>query len=247
MAKHKAGNPVSGRGMNMQRKKIGLIIASLVIVAVMAFQQSSAKKHNDKPWYGKSNNKDYGNALKTLWTKVYPNSGKSLYCGKSFSTKNRKKRKKHINAEHVFPMAWVTKDLNCGQRKKCQRKSAKFREIEADLHNIYPAQIHINRARGSYRFGEIAGEPRQFGQCDFEVNNKYRVAEPAENIRGNISRAMLYMQYQYDLTLHKKTEQLMRKWHKKYPPSGEEKRRAKIIQREQGRENPFIMRYPFKH
>lgn len=222
------------------RKKHLMMLAGAVLSGAIAFQQGYAKKSSSP-----RQNNEYRHALKTLWTKVYPSHGKTLYCNQSFSTKNYKERKKHVNAEHVFPMSWVTKDLKCGTRKQCQRKSAKFRGIESDLHNIYPALIHVNKDRSAYRFGEVAGEKRHYGSCDFEVDKKRRVAELTPKIRGEVARSMLYMAYQYNLSLHKKTEKLMKTWDKQDPPSKEEKRRAKIIQREQGRENPFISQYPF--
>lgn len=225
-----------------KHKKVLVLLAALISV-VLAFQQGVAGNPNNQ----RVKNAEYNDALRLMWTSVYANQGKTLYCDKPFSTKSRKARKKaQVNAEHIFPMSWVSRDLGCGTRKQCQAKSAKFRKIESDLHNIYPAQIQVNKARSNFRFGEVAGEKRAFGQCDFEVNPKKRVAEPAPKTRGEVARAMLYLAYQYDLNLHRKTEKLMKKWDRQDPPSAEEKRRAQIIQREQGRENPFITRYPFK-
>lgn len=224
----------------MTANKRFMLITGAVLSVALALQQGYAGKKTKS-----RNNNEYRQALKTLWTKVYPSDGKTLYCGHSFSTKNYRERKKKVNAEHIFPMSWAAKDLKCGTRKQCQHKSAKFRGIESDLHNIYPALIHVNKARSNYRFGNVAGEKRQFGACDFEVNQRGRVAEPTAKARGEVARAMLYMMYQYDLTLHRKTEKLMRKWDKQDPPSKEEKRRERIIHQQQGRENPFITRYPF--
>lgn len=231
------------RQTNYSKNKIKklLIAATLLLSAAVAYQKGSNKNH-----YQRSQMNEYRQALKILWTKVYPQKGNTLYCHQKFSTKNRQERKKHVNAEHVFPMAWVAKDLKCGTRKQCQRKSKQFRHIESDLHNIYPALIKVNKARSSYRFGDVAGEKRRFGSCDFEVDKKYRIAEPRPAVRGEVARAMLYIEYQYGLKLHKKTKALMLKWDKEDPPSKEEKRRAKIIRQEQGKENPFITRYPFK-
>lgn len=225
----------------MTQQKIRLLFIGTILSAMLTIQPSAA---NDQK---RRKNQEYNNALRLLWTKVYPKTGKTLYCGKSFSTKSRKARKKSkVNAEHIFPMSWVARDLGCGTRKQCQAKSAEFRGIESDLHNIYPAQINVNKARSNYRFGDVQGEKRAFGQCDFEVNKKSRVAEPTPKIRGEIARAMQYLAYQYDLKLHKQTARLMQQWDKNDPPTKEEIRRAKVIQGLQGRENPFITRYPFQ-
>lgn len=233
------------------KKQIWLITATF-LSAVVAYQQGLAgdKDNNGKQTINrKTSNKsysEYNDALRLMWTKVYKDQGTTLYCDKPFSTKSRKARAKaDVNAEHVFPMSWVTKDLKCGTRKQCQANSAEFRVIESDLHNIYPAGRVVNKARSNYRFGDVAGEQRHFGQCDFEVSAQKRIAEPASAKRGEIARSMLYLAYQYDLTLHRKTEKLMRDWDRQDPPNAEEKRRQAIIQREQGRENPFITRYPF--
>jgi len=65
--------------------------------------------------------------------------------------------------------------------------------MEADLHNLYPALASINRARSNYVFGEIPGEPREFGDCDFERDRDRRVAEPRPIAHGNVARAIFYM------------------------------------------------------
>ncbi len=242
----------------MKRKKsVGWSLV-LLLTALLTQQQSvagdSPKRHTDKrikPYV------EYRETLKLLWTQVYKNAGYTLYCDQSFSTRSRKARAKaDVNAEHVFPMSWVTKDLQCGSRKQCQKNSAQFRKIETDLHNIYPAKRDVNKARSNYRFGDVAGEAREFGSCDFEVDRKRRIAEPTPGKRGEIARAMRYLvaQYdlslhkktQYDLSLHKKTERLLRQWDKEDPPSAEEKRREAIIHKLQGRENKFITRYPYQ-
>lgn len=221
----------------MRYKKTTSFVMGLFVLAMMVYQHGYADKQKSQ----RVNNKEYRQALRILWTKVYANHGTTLYCDKPFSTKSRKARKKaQVNAEHIFPMSWVAKDLGCGTRKQCQANSAKFRHIEADLHNIYPAQINVNKARSNYRFGEVPGELRQFGACDFEVSDNMRIAEPAASKRGKIARAMLYMADQYDLSLHKKNEKLLKKWHRQAPPDREEKRRAAIIAREQGRVNHWI-------
>ncbi|PID64162.1 MAG: hypothetical protein CR974_00090 [Gammaproteobacteria bacterium] len=211
--------------------------------------KTNQNRQNSRQTSNKSFNgpDSYPQALRILWTKVYRDHGNTLYCDKSFSTKSREARKRaQVNAEHVFPMSWVTKALQCGTRQQCQKNSHAFRVIEADLHNIYPARMDVNKARSNFRFGEVAGEERRFGSCDIEVDTRRRVTEPAPAKRGELARAMLYMAYQYDLPLDNKTRQQMQQWHREYPPSGEEKRREKIIRREQGRENPYITRYPFK-
>lgn len=183
--------------------------------------------------------KDYQAAKDVFWSKVYP-EGSTIYCNKKFTHSWRE----GINVEHVFPMAWVKKTLNCGTRDQCRRTNKLFNKIEADMHNLYPSIEQLNYDRQSYRFGNVPGEKRQYGAaCDFEVDKKRRVAEPRKLVRGELARAMLYMEYRYHdvgLKLFNKQASLMLKWHYEDLPSQEEKHRNIVIERYQGNRNPFI-------
>ncbi len=178
---------------------------------------------------------EYFDTLPRFWGVLYSNGGETLYCGRQFG----KRRDRNMNAEHVFPMAWVTKILKCGKRKQCRKNSRRFNTIEADMHNIFPALGKINQQRSAYAFAELPGEPGK-GKCDFEINKRKRLAEPRPEVRGDIARAMFYMSKQYDLKLFKRQQKLLLRWHRLDPPSVEERRRNDVIQNLQGRRNPFI-------
>lgn len=183
---------------------------------------------------------NYAQARRIFWESVYPGDSLTLYCAKSFHAKHRS----GINVEHVFPMSWATNGLNCGTRKQCRQKSADFNQIEADMHNLFPARSDVNQVRSSYRFGLVSGEARRFGkQCDFEVNTKSRVAEPMPTVRGDVARAMFYMADHYKkdgLVLFEKQAKLLYKWHKADPPSEHEHYRNDVIESLQGNRNPYI-------
>lgn len=219
-------------------RKIVVIIALTLGFSFSAFADKDTSSTDQV-------NKEYRQTLYYLWAKLYPGKGTTLYCGYSFDNSNKRAKENGLNAEHIFPMSWVTNDLNCGTRKQCQANSADFRQIEADLHNIYPANTTANRERSSYRFDEISGERWFNKSCDLEIDKKRRVAEPRESVRGEIARAMLYMEYQYDLTLFAKNKALMQDWDKKDPPEPAEIERNQTIKSLQGRDNPFISHYPF--
>lgn len=180
---------------------------------------------------------DYDTARKIFWSALYPHGGETLYCAQRFDGGYNR----GINIEHVFPMSWVAYSLNCGRRKQCRRNSPLFNQIEADLHNLYPARSDINEERSSIAFGMVNGEKRNYGSCDFEVqHHRPRLVEPREEVRGNIARAMFYMADTYDLTLFDKQVRVLRKWHKADPPDRLEKDRNDIIERIQGNRNPYI-------
>ena len=180
---------------------------------------------------------DYDTARTIFWDNLYPDGGETLYCAEKFGGGYNK----GINIEHVFPMGWVTHTLNCGRRKECRNNSDLFNQIEADLHNLYPARSDINEERSSIAFGMVNGEKRHYGSCDFEVqHHRPRLVEPREEVRGNIARAMFYMADTYDLTLFDKQIDLLQRWNKQDPPDDLEKYRNDKIESIQGNRNPYI-------
>lgn len=179
---------------------------------------------------------DYEQARPVFWSQLYPQGGTTLYCGLRFDGGYQRA----LNIEHVFPMGWVTRSLDCGTRKQCRQRSRQFNRIEADLHNLFPARRDINDARGSFRFGMVPGEVRRFGDCDFEVDQRQRQVEPRPAARGEIARAMLYMQRRYGLKIYRRQGQMLLEWHFADPPSDHERWRNDQIEKIQGNRNPFI-------
>jgi deoxyribonuclease-1 len=180
---------------------------------------------------------DYETARKIFWNELYPEGGETLYCGKRFGGGYNR----GINIEHVFPMGWVTYSLKCGKRKQCRNNSPLFNQIEADLHNLYPARSDINQERSSIAFGMVNGEKRHYGTCDFEVqHHRPRLVEPREQVRGNIARSMFYMAETYELMLFDKQVAVLNQWHKADPPDQPERSRNDKIEKIQGNRNPYI-------
>jgi len=179
--------------------------------------------------------RNYLDSLRTFWQEIYPDGGKTLYCGYEFRPFDRK-----VNVEHVYPMSWVTRKLKCGKREQCRHSSRRFNLIESDMHNLYPALKEINEARGSMAFAEIPGEKHYRKGCDFEVDFRARRVEPSPGARGRIARAMLYMADEYGLDLYRRQRRLMEKWNREYPPDEEERRHNLAVKRIQGQANPYI-------
>lgn len=183
---------------------------------------------------------DYQQARSIFWQSLYPFSGETLYCQQAFGGDDHR----GINIEHVFPMSWVKSALNCGTRKQCRVVSQHFNLIEADLHNLYPARSDVNQQRSSFPFGEISGEARHFGpRCDFEVDKRSGIAEPAPEVRGEVARAMFYMADRYKdqgLMIYRKQGKMLQQWHNSDPPSDHERSRNNQIEQIQGNRNPFI-------
>ena len=178
----------------------------------------------------------YFDALPVFWDQVYPNGGETLYCGKPFG----KRRGRSVNIEHVFPMAWAMKAEGCRSREQCRDLSLRFNRIEADMHNLYPSRKDINKTRSSFPYAMVQGEQRAFGKCDFELDHRKRRVEPRPEARGNIARAMFYMQDTYGLRIYRRQGELLRDWNRDDPPDREERRRNEVIASIQGNRNKFI-------
>ncbi len=179
----------------------------------------------------------YLETIPVFWRELYPTGGVSLYCGEPFDPHDRR-----MNIEHVFPMSWAGRDLNCGDRQRCRATSERFNRVESDLHNLFPSRKDLNALRSAYAYGYIKGEHWVEAGCDLEVDHRARIVEPRPAVRGDIARAMFYMEDRHGLSLHRRTRALMLRWHRDDPPSAEERRRNDLIERLQGNRNPFIDR-----
>lgn len=202
----------------------------IFIVAILGIILSTYAPAYKKP------DGEYFNVLPLFWSKLYANGGETLYCARKFGAN----KGRSINIEHVFPMSWTLKKFSCRDREQCRKESQEFNRVEADMHNLYPSRQDINHARGSAAFAMVKGEKRKFGQCDLEIDRRRYRAEPRPEVRGNIARAMFYMQDRYGLTIFKKQAALLKQWHREDPPDREEQRRNNAIEKIQGTRNQFI-------
>lgn len=171
-------------------------------------------------------------------------------CG--YIPRNNNDRSKYIEWEHVVP-AWAfgntrqcwrepicenSKGKKYKGRKCCEKIDPVFRVMQADMYNLQPAVGELNGDRSNYHFGIIPGEPREYGACDFEVSGK--LAEPKEDIRGDIARTYFYMEHTYGVRISDKQRKLFDVWDKQDPVSGWERIRAERIEKIQGNKNKFI-------
>ena len=139
-----------------------------------------------------------------------------------------------------MPMAWVKKELKCGTRQQCRERSARFNQIEMDMHNLYPSDKGANHERLAYAFAEIPGEKWWREDCDLEIDKKKRLAEPREAVRGDIARAALYMEERWGIPIYQRQRSLLLRWHQEDPPDSHERWRNDQIEAYQGNRNPWI-------
>ncbi|MEM7184012.1 MAG: endonuclease [Spirochaetota bacterium] len=201
--------------------------------------------------------------------KIYSRHRITLYCSCRFykdKTIDRKScgyvprkessRSQRIEWEHVVPAenfgrsfsAWREGHVKCQNSKgknykgrKCARKVEKsFRYMEADMYNLYPAIGELNMLRSNYSLYMVPGEKREFGKCDFEVED--RLAEPPENVRGDIARTYFYMNQVYPGhgIVGKNKRKLLQIWDKQDPVDAWECKRARKIRKLQGNTNHIV-------
>lgn len=116
-----------------------------------------------------------------------------------------------------------------GGRECCRQTDSRFRTMEADLINLRPAILSVNRDRRDFRFGEIQGEERVYGSCDFEIDFETDTVEPAVHLRGDIARTWFYFEQIYSMQLTIEESTLFTGWHKDDPVTEEEIKRARIL------------------
>lgn len=215
----------------------GISSVFIVVVILLSPIQSSHADQTEIVNYDKTQ-KDI------FWEKLYYYAGWTLYCGSPFYEKAR-----GLQIEHVYPASWMAAHLGCGSRKECQvaeddAVKVRFNHMEADLHNLYPAMSWANSKRSNNSFGLISGEDHFFENCDFEIGKRSRdgakIVEPRPKARGEIARAMFYMHQEYGLPIEAPLAEMLKQWNLNDPPSWEEKRRNKKINKLQGTKNPFI-------
>jgi deoxyribonuclease-1 len=174
-----------------------------------------------------------------FWKQLYLEGGWTLYCGYRFDPSGRSPDNYGISIDHVYATEWTQDYLGCGNRSECRNGgNKKFLEMEADLHNLYPAWSALLVYRSGRMFGEVAGEDSRFDDCDFEW--KGEVVEPRDISRGNVARSILYMHDRYGAPVSADVLERMKKWNRDDPPSEQEVVRNDRIEKLQGRRNPYI-------
>jgi deoxyribonuclease-1 len=181
---------------------------------------------------------------KRALAEIYADHTTTFYCGCTFDHKRidaascgltpRKQpaRAARLEWEHVVPAHELGGNLPCwqeGGRKAC-RSDPLFNQMESDLHNLVPAVGELNGDRSNFRFGEVPGEPREYGACNFEVDFATDTAEPPENVRGDIARVYFYMTTRYDLKVSQDQLLVFVRWSVEDPEDDWEREKRRRIE-----------------
>ncbi len=214
--------------------------------------------------------KSYSEAKEALMQHIYRDASdrRTLYCqaifdedGKitlppGFIATKHTARANRLEWEHVVPVEnfgrtfteWRDGHPLCVDSsgepykgRRCAEKiSPEFRQMSADMHNLYPAIGAVNAARSNYNFAPMPEAKSDFGLCPMKIEN--RRASPPEASRGQIARAYLYMESTYArYRMNNSQRKLMKVWDKQHPPTADECRRVRRIAAITGNENLFVI------
>jgi endonuclease I len=185
----------------------------------------------------------------SLDTTLKTTDSKCFYSGQNYTD---------FNKEHVWPQA-KSKDGSVQLFGKTYAGS--------DIHHIRAAIETYNSNRGSSMFAPIFGAPQTMsfsggGVVKFGSGNNYGVTEPADAMKGDVARIIMYVYTHYGTDFGGTTRtgvtgklyitgvigansqsdcyKLLRKWNAEDPVSSEETNRNNIAFQKQGNRNPFI-------
>lgn len=203
---------------------------------------------------------------KSIVYKIFSKHPQTLYCNCRFDSKHQidlhschmesviNKKRAHIaEIEHILAADMFGHNLSCWQnsicehhgktykgRKCCEKMDGKFRQIESELYNLWPAVGLVNIARSNYSYGMVDSDEKFYG-CDFKINRITHEVEPSDTAKGIVARATLFMSNKYQIPLSDDKRQLYLQWHKKYPPTIWGKEWASQIALIEGYNNSYIL------
>lgn len=211
---------------------------------------------------GNETNDSYGKA-KQMLNRIYADHRVTIYCQapydasrniiipSGFETPAHFGRVYKMEWEHAVPAEnfgrafaeWRDGDPACIHKNKpfkgrrCAEKvNMRYRYMQADMYNLFPAIGAVNAVRGNSQYSELPGEAAAFGDCQAKVRaNRF---EPPDAAKGEVARASLYMADAYDIfNLSAQQRRLFEAWDKTYPVTAWECERARRIEKLQGNPN----------
>jgi deoxyribonuclease-1 len=176
-------------------------------------------------------------------------------CG--YQVQKNQKRALQLEWEHVVPAEafghsfteWREGSPRCihkGKKykgRKCAQNNPEFARIEADLYNLWPEIGELNGLRNNFAMAELGAEKAEmskFGSCKVKIED--RKFEPMPQAKGRVARTYLYMDQAYPGRgiISEKNQKLFEAWDKLHPVDDWECKRAKLIEKIQGNDNPIL-------
>jgi deoxyribonuclease-1 len=156
-------------------------------------------------------------------------------CG--FTPRKNESRASRLEWEHVVPAAAIGKGRSCWEsgdpqcvkdgepfkgRSCCEIADPAFAMAATDPVNLVPSVGEVNGDRSDFPYGEIPGTKRLYGQCTMEIDWTLDVAEPPNEVKGDVARIWAYMSRSYGLRVSQEQADLYTKWMEIDPVSQQE-------------------------
>lgn len=161
----------------------------------------------------------------------------------NYKIRKNASRAKRIEWEHVVPAAKLGNMLDCwhnGGRKNCEDKSEEFNNREGDLHNLRPVIGEVNADRSDFLYNKTIGNFSSYGQCNFKIDFQHDIAEPPDNIKGDLARITLFIAEKYNLPFELTYVNMLKEWAIQDPVDEKEKIINEKIRVIQGDSNYYI-------
>lgn len=174
-----------------------------------------------------SNSTSYSQARKNVFHKLENNQWCSIYrpdiCG---STDEATMPDSNTwNIEHALPQSWLAEKFG-------GKNNPEFKQAQADVNHLFVSDSRTNSKRSNHPFADC-------GQENSLCQNGY---EPVDSAKGIVARAMLYVSWQYDVTLPQGLVTTLKDWNSTYPVTSYELNRNDGAEEIQGNRNYFIDR-----
>jgi deoxyribonuclease-1 len=184
---------------------------------------------------GQTQLSDPKSSAQLLWSKVYEQGGKTLYCASSFGTDVSQ-----LQTSPIYSTKQLKSALRCVTDRQCNIMNPRYVFMASDLHNMYPALSQVEQARASAHFGTLdETASTSFAELGCEMKTSFKTVEPRDDAKGNIARALFYMFVEYDLPIPGDVA-MYKQWHEMDPPDADERARNDKIAAVQGTRNRFI-------
>jgi len=158
-----------------------------------------------------------------------------VYTGRDYTISSSYDGSLDPNTEHTYAQSWFgTADLSI---KK------------ADVHHLFVTNSSVNSSRGNLPFGVVTGTATTYPSYNGYVSKRgsnstgQTVFEPADQHKGNLSRALLYFNVRYGMTLSQGGVDMLATlltWHNADPVDTAEQTRNTAVYAHQGNRNPFV-------
>ncbi len=151
-----------------------------------------------------------------------------------------------INCEHTYAQSWI-EDYDT-QNEVTRAK--------ADVHHLFPTESGVNSSRGNLSFDDVNSVEYSYSEATGYVSYRgtngeaVTVFEPADQHKGDLARALLYMNVRYDLPLAPPIPNngpinvnmlpTLLEWNSADPVDAAEITRNDEIEDYQGNRNPFV-------